>query len=188
MLVPTGAGSMREIAVRGVHHFQTVRFLPGERELLIVGSAGDEEARLWRVGAEGGDAHPFSDAVGSWFFLAISPDGRQVVTITANQTLFICSVDGGTAPRSVPGAEPGDLPIHWPHDNEILVCRRDSKKSDIFAIDLTTGARRFVRTLRPPDAAGVEGVFPILYASNSDSYVFGYKLLLTSLFTVSGLR
>jgi hypothetical protein len=42
--------------------------------------------------------------------------------------------------------------------------------------------------MRPPDAAGVEGVFPILYASTSDSYVFGYKLLLTSLFTVSGAR
>ncbi|HEV8433255.1 MAG TPA: WD40 repeat domain-containing serine/threonine protein kinase [Thermoanaerobaculia bacterium] len=188
MLVPTGAGSMRDIPVRGVNHFQTVRFLPGDKELLIVGSSGDEEARIWRVGAEGGDAQPLSDAVGSWFFLAVSPDGRQVVTITANQTLFICSLDGATPARSVPGAEPGDLPIHWPHDNEILVCRRDNKKSDIYAIDLTTGARRFVRTMRPPDAAGVEGVFPILYASNSDSYVFGYKLLLTSLFTVSGLR
>jgi len=48
--------------------------------------------------------------------------------------------------------------------------------------------RRVVRTLRPLDAAGVEGVFPIIYASASDSYVFGYKLLLTNLFTVSGLR
>jgi len=38
------------------------------------------------------------------------------------------------------------------------------------------------------DAAGVEGVFPIIYASASDSYVFGYKLLLTSLFIVSGLH
>ena len=48
--------------------------------------------------------------------------------------------------------------------------------------------RRFVRTMRPPDAAGVQGVFPVHFASNSDSYVFGYKLLLTNLFTVSGLR
>ena len=37
-------------------------------------------------------------------------------------------------------------------------------------------------------AEGVEGVYPILYASNSDSYVFGYKLLLTSLFILDGLR
>jgi hypothetical protein len=88
----------------------------------------------------------------------------------------------------LPGAEAGDLPVHWPRDNEILVCRRDDKKSDVYAIDVATGARRFVRSLRPPDAAGVEGVFPILYASASDTYVFGYKLMLTSLFIVSGLR
>jgi len=189
MLVPTGAGSMREIPVRGVDHFLTVRFLPGEKDLLIVGSCGDEEVRFWRVSAKGGDAQVLSEAVGgSWFYLAVSPDGRHVVTINTSQVPFICSTDGVTPPRSVPGAEVGDLPVHWPKDDEIFICRRDSKKSDIYAIDLTSGARRFVRTMRPPDAAGVEGVFPILYASDSDSYVFGYKLLLTSLFVVSGLR
>ncbi len=189
MLVPTGAGSVREIPVHGVDHFQTALFLPGEKELLILGSAGDQESRLWRVSAEGGDAHAVSEAVGgSWFYLAVSPDGRHVVTIGANQVPFIYSIDGVTPPRPVPGTEREDLPVHWPQENEIFVCRRDNKKSDVYAIDLTTGARRFVRTMRPPDAAGVEGVFPILYARESDSYVFGYKLLLTSLYVVSGLR
>jgi len=189
MLVATGAGSTREIPVRGVDQFLSVRFLPGEKEILILGSCGDEQARLWRVGAEGGDAQVVSKAVGgSWFYLAISPDGREVVTVDANQILFMCSIDGLTPARPIPGAEAGDLPVHWPTAEEILVCRRDYKKSDIYAIDLTTGARRFVRTLRPLDAAGVEGVFPIIYASASDSYVFGYKLLMTSLFIVSGLH
>ena len=189
MRVPTGAGSMRDIPVRGVDHFLTARFLPGEKELLILGSRDGEEARIWRVSAEGGDAQSLGEAVGgSWFSLAISPDGRYVVTIDANQVPFLCATDGVTPARPVPGAEAGDLPVHWPKEDELLVCRRDNKKSDIYAIDLTTGARRFVRTMRPPDAAGVEGVFPILYASDGDGYVFGYKLLLTSLFVVSGLR
>ncbi|HEY2324792.1 MAG TPA: hypothetical protein VGJ82_18175, partial [Thermoanaerobaculia bacterium] len=97
MLVPTGAGSMRDIPVRGVDHFLTARFLPGEKELLIIGSSGDEEARIWRVGAEGGDAQVLSEAVGgSWFYLAVSPDGRHVVTIDASQVPFICSTDGTT--------------------------------------------------------------------------------------------
>src|SRR4029079_18828622 len=157
--------------------------------LLILGSRDDEEARIWRVSAEGGDAQPLGEAAGgSWFYLAIAPDGRHVVTIDASQVPFLCATDGVTPARPVPGAETGDLPVHWPKDDEILVCRRDDKKSDIHAIDLTTGARRFVRTMRPPDAAGVEGVFPILYASDGEGYVFGYKLLLTSLFVVSGWR
>ena len=78
--------------------------------------------------------------------------------------------------------------MHWPDERTIYICRPDEKKSDIFAVDIESGARRFVRTMRPPDAAGVQGVFPVLFASGSDSYVFGYKLLLTNLFTVSGLR
>jgi len=189
MLVPTGAGSMREIPVRGVDHFLTARFLPGEKELLIVGSSGGEETRIWRVGAEGGDAQVLSESVGgSWFYLAISPDGRHIVTINASQEPFICSTDGVTPSQPVPNAAAGDLPVHWSKENEILVCRRDSKKSDIYAIDLATGARRFVRSMRPPDGAGVEDVFPILYARDGDNCVFGYKLLLTSLFIVSGLH
>jgi Tol biopolymer transport system component len=189
LLVTTGVGSMREIPVRGVDHFLTARFLPGEKDYLIIGSCGDEEARIWRVGCEGGDPQLLSDAVdGSWFYMAISPDGRYVVTINASQVPFIYAIDGVTPARPVPGTAPGDLPVHWPNENEIFVCRRDNKKSDVFAIDLATGSRRFVRTIRPPDAAGVEGVFPILYARGNDSYVFGYKLLLASLFIVSGIR
>jgi Tol biopolymer transport system component len=189
MLVPTGAGAMREIPVRGIDRFQTARFLPGGRDLLIVGSAGDEEARLWRVGIEGGDAQALSEAVvGSWFYMAISPDGRHVVIIDGNQIPLIWPTDGSAPARRVPGTEAGDLPVHWPAENEIFVCRRDNKKSDVYAIELTTGTRRFVQTMRPPDAAGVEGVFPILYASDSNNYVFGYKLLLTSIYIVSGLR
>jgi len=189
MLVPTGAGSVREIPVRGVDHFQTARFLAVDKDLLILGSSGDEEARLWRVSAEGGDAQVLSDAVGgSWFFLAVSPDRRRVVALNASQLPVIHSTETFAQPQTIAGAEPGDLPVHWPTENDIFFCRRGSMKSDVYAIDLATGARRFVRTMRPPDAAGVDGVFPILYAGASDDYVFGYKLLMTSLFVVSGLR
>lgn len=37
------------------------------------------------------------------------------------------------------------------------------------------------------DAELIASVVPVLYASAGDSYVFGYKLLLTSLFIAGGV-
>ncbi len=189
MIVPTGAGEIRQIPLNGIDHVWTARFLPGDQAIMIFGSRADEGTRIWRVAATGGEPQPLSEPViGSWFYLAISPDGRRIATTDTNQMPFIWSLEENAIPSRIAGTNSGDLPVHWPDERTIYVCRPDEKKSDVYAIDLESGERRFVRTLRPPDGAGVQGVFPIHFASGYDSYVFGYKLLLTNLFTVSGLR
>jgi Tol biopolymer transport system component len=189
MMVPTGAGEVRELSLRGIDHVWTARFLPGDQTILIFGSRSGEGTRLWRVETGGGEPQPLTEPViGSWFYFAVSPDGHRIATTDTSQQPFIWSLDEERAPESIAGTGAGDLPVHWPDERTLYVCRPDEKKSEIYAVDLESGARRFIRTLRPPDAAGVQGVFPVHFASNGDSYVFGYKLLLTNLFTVSGLR
>lgn len=190
VLVPTGAGEMREIPVRGIDHYQTARFLPGEQAIAAIGFRDGEGARLWRIPIEGGDAVPLTAAgtIESWFFLAIAPRGDRMAVVGADNLPAICSLEHESAPQPVPGAIRGDAPVRWQKENELLVCQREEHESHIHAIDLTSGARTFLHTLRPPDVAGVEGLFPIHYASENDSYVFGYKLLLSSLFVVTGVR
>ena len=189
MMVPTGAGEVRQISLPGIDHVWTARFLPGDQAIMIFGSRADEGTRIWRVEATGGEPRPLTDPlIGSWFYLAVSPDGRRIATTDTNQIPFTWSLEEFAAPERIAGTGAGDLPVHWPDERTIYICRPDEKKSDIYAVDLESGARRFVRTMRPPDAAGVQGVFPVHFASSNDSYVFGYKLLLTNLFTVSGLR
>jgi eukaryotic-like serine/threonine-protein kinase len=188
LLVPTGAGAMREIPVRGVDLFQTARFVPGEREIVVVGSRGDEAARAFRVPADGGEAVPISGPIASWFSLTISPDGNRIAAIGMDQMPFLASLSGDGEPQPVRGAELGEFPVHWRGDGALLVCRREEQQTHITAIDLATGARTHVRTLRPHDVAGVQGVFPIQYAASDKSYVFGYRLVLSSLFVVKGLR
>ena len=42
--------------------------------------------------------------------------------------------------------------------------------------------------LTPPDPAGFQGIFPIHFARDTETYVYGYRITLSSLFVVSGLR
>jgi serine/threonine protein kinase/Tol biopolymer transport system component len=190
VLVPTGAGETREIPVRGIDHYQTARFLPGDRAIAAIGFREGEAPRLWRIPIEGGDAVPLTAAgtIESWFFLAIAPRGDRIAVVGADNLPALCSLERESAPQPVPGAIRGDAPVRWQKENELLVCQRREHEAQIFAIDLTSGARTFLHTLRPPDVAGVEGLFPIHYASENDSYIFGYRLLLSSLFVVTGVR
>jgi serine/threonine protein kinase len=188
-LIPTGAGEMREIPVERIENYQAARFLPGGDQIVIVGSLKGEGNRLWRVPISGGEPVVLSDPIiGSAFFHAVSPDGQRFAIGTVDQKSMIFSTAAHEPPQVVPGAEKDELPVHWRTADELLICKRLDRETQVIAIDLKTGARRVERTLRPSDVAGVMGVFPIHYATESDSYVFGYRLLSSSLFVVSGVR
>lgn len=124
----------------------------------------------------------------NWFFFAIAPDGKRIAILDENDRPLICAIDRAMEAIAVPGALQGDSPVHWPSEHVLLVCQREERQAQIYSIDLRTGARAFVRTMRPADGAGVRGVFPIHYAAGNDSYVFGYRLLLSELFIAEGLR
>ena len=189
LLVPTGVGEMREIPLRGPDRVQSARFFPNGREIVVVGARNGEQLRLWRLPIEGGDAMPVSEAiVASWFFFALAPDGNRAAILADHDKLFLCSLDRSMSATEVPGAVRGDAPVHWPSDDVLFVCQREERQSLLYSIDLRTGAREFVRALRPADGAGVRTVFPIHFASRNDSYAYGYRLLLSELYIAEGLR
>jgi hypothetical protein len=189
LLVPTGAGELREIPLRGMERVQAARFLPNEPAIVVIGARRGEGLRLWRLPMEGGDALPLSEPViSSWFFFALAPGSRRMAVHGEHDLPLILSLDAPGEAAEVPGAQRGDSPVHWPSEHSLLVCQAEERQARIYSIDLRSGARTFVRTMRPSDGAGVRGVFPIHYAAQNDSYVFGYRLLLSAMFIAEGLH
>jgi serine/threonine protein kinase len=188
ILIPTEVGSVHEIPVIGIDHFVSARFLPGGNEIVVTGSRGSEGARLWRVSVQGGEAQPLSgEGFAAWFFLALSPDGEWVAAIGPDQVPLLYPVHAEEI-RAVKGAQAADFPVYWPHEHHLFVCRREEKRSLVFDLNLETGERTLVREMAPLDPAGVHGVFPIYFAKDPANYVFGYRLLLSSMFVASGIR
>lgn len=188
LLIPTGAGAVHEIPVTGIDHFVSARFLPGEDEIVVIGSRGSEGLRLWRASVNGGEAQPLSDeGFASWFFVAVSPDGEWIAAIGADQVPALYPVHAGSI-RKIKGAQAGESPVCWPRDHHLFVCRREEKRSVVFDLNLETGEKTLVREMAPIDPAGVHGVFPIHFANDPDNYVFGYRLMLSSLFLATGIH
>jgi serine/threonine protein kinase/Tol biopolymer transport system component len=188
-LIPTGVGEIRDVPIEGIDRFLTARYLPGEQEILIVGSRGEEGARLWRVNASGGPAQPLSDeGIASWFYVAISPDGESVAAIGTRPRPMVFSVHGNGSPSEVPGTLDGDVPVHWPDADHMLICRREEKRALIFRVDLRTGEQELAHALAPLDPSGVQGVSPMHFSEDGESCVFGYRRFLSTLFVAAGIR
>ena len=97
-------------------------------------------------------------------------------------------VDGGE-PQLVRGSQPGDLPLRWAKDGQVLfVGRRGETACPVSRLDLQTGASTPWKSFSPTDVAGVTGASCPLIADDEQHYVFGYTRNLSDLFLVEHLK
>jgi hypothetical protein len=58
----------------------------------------------------------------------------------------------------------------------------------IVRVDLASGQRSLVRTIRPLDTAGIVAVAPVLMTRDGKAYTYGYNRQLSDLFVAEGPR
>ena len=61
-------------------------------------------------------------------------------------------------------------------------------ETELVAVDIETGVRRFWKELTPPDPAGVLAISPILITPDGKSYVYSYRRQLDDLYLVENLK
>ena len=188
-LVPVGAGQERRLEKDGLS-YQQAAFLPDGRRVVLVARAPGQGPRLY-VQDLAGQEPPraiSSDDIEAPQAPAVSPDGRFVATVGAEQRAWLFPVDGGEG-RPVKGLEVGEVPIQvaagggalHAYDATVMPAR-------IFRLDLATGVRSPVRTLMPSDPAGVIRVSPVLLAPDLKAYAYSYRRILSDLYAVEGLK
>ena len=116
------------------------------------------------------------------------PDGKAFVTRGTDRRLAIVTIDGADV-RPLAGAEPGDLPIVSSADGRWLYVQTGSDvPAEIARIDVHSGDREVVRTLRPPDPSGVTSILRTVMTPDGGSYAYTYIRAVSALFLVEGLR
>jgi hypothetical protein len=131
----------------------------------------------------------------------ITPEGVEDALVTRDsRTLLTYGVDGswrlvpmaGGPSRPARGLIDGDYVIAWARDGRsvfVVVAATTTKTSmRIERVDLTSGARLFVREIVPPDRAGLLFVRRLSLIEDAAGYAYDYAKRTSTLFVVRGVR
>jgi len=185
---PTGAGESRRIDTGNVQ-VQNASFFPDGQKILELGSAsGTNGLRLWVQDATGGAPKPISpEGIDSRMSGTISPDGKRVVATDPEGNISIYPVDVGTAVQ-VHGTRAGERPVRWMPDGKGVVVAAFESPNVIYLIDLSTGNRKFFRTMAVPDGLRAQDIGSPVFAPDFKSYVYSYTRIVSDLYVVEGLK
>ena len=186
LLVPTGAGEPRPIAVPRIAPW-SARWFADNRRLLLTGNEEGKALRAWIVDTTGARApRPITpEGIGCWL---LSPDDHTAACVRPQTKGYLYPLDGGE-PRPIRGFVPGDALLQWTADGRyILVSEAYSVPARVMKIDVQTGERTLWRELVPQNPVGIAGT--IVPAITPELSAWAYTLLrnVNDLYVVDGLR
>ncbi len=181
LLLPTGAGESRAIKTGNLKN-PLARFLPDGKQILIFAS----DFRLY-VQALEGDTPRLITPAGVGGFGIFTADGKYVLGQDAHRNWALYPLAGG---QSIPLPKLGtdDWPINHTTDNHSFFVTNGDIPVNVYRFDFLSGARQFVRQVRPADPTGVERISDVLITPDGKSYVYGGPRRLSNLFVVTGLK
>jgi hypothetical protein len=186
-LLPTKAGEAQPLTNDAINH-NSARWLPDGKRFVFSGNEPGRGVRLYVQDIVGGKPHAIAPEGVNGTAFAVSPDGQLVAGIGPDQKGYLYPSAGGE-PRSIPGLEPGDLPINWGQDGRSLyVYQPGEVPAKVYRLDLTNGHKTLWKQLVPGDSAGVATLGPILVTPDGKTYVYGFHRTLADLYLVEGLN
>jgi Tol biopolymer transport system component len=189
VIYPTGAGEPRRLDRGGILSYESARFFPDTRKILVCGHEEGRAVRCYVQEVSGGKPRPVTPE-GTSFGL-ISPDGRLILVQRGGGSgggLQLFPTEGGQ-PQPVPGATFEDTVYRWSADGRsVLVGRTWEVPLRIERLDLSTGAREAFRTLGPTDLTGVLQIPTVVLGEDGKSYAYSTRRMISHLFLVEGAR
>jgi eukaryotic-like serine/threonine-protein kinase len=191
VLLPVGIGKQRILPNESLGCTWAGWFPDGKR--ILFASAEKSQATRYYI-QEVADGKPVpvpykgSMLLHIYMTNAISPDGKLVAGWDEDRNLTIFSLEGGE-PHRVPDTPTGYIGSGWSADsNSIYIFHPAGVSAKILHVDWKTGKRELWKEIRPSDPGGIQGLSPILFTPDLQSYVYSYRRVLCDLYLVNGLR
>ncbi len=186
-LLPTGAGELKELTHDQINRLWA-RWFPDGKRLLFAGDEPGKGVRLYIQDMSGGLPKPITNEGVNGSLVAISPDGKQVALVGADQIPALLAVDSGEM-HPIPGLVAGEAPIAWTSDGRSLyVYRLGEVPATVNRVDLATGRKELWKQLVPPDVSGVTDISSVLITPDGKNYVYEYGRTLSDLYLVNDLK
>ena len=188
-LLPTKAGEPK-LVTQGALNYISARWFPDGKRMLVAGSELGHGTRLYVQDIEGGKPQPISPegVITLPYQRSLSEDGRWAVAIGPDQKGYLFPATGGD-PRPIPGFTVGDAPIAWTAGaRKLYMFRYGEFPAKVYLLDLESNQKKLVKELMPRDPAGVNIIFPVLVTPDGKTYVYGFRRILSDLYSVEGLN
>jgi hypothetical protein len=186
ILYPIGPGDVVKLDRGPLERYASAGWFPDGKRIVACGNESSHAPRCYAQDIAGGPPKPVtSDGP---IRALVAPDNRTLAVGFSDGSARILPADGGPL-RSVPNLVTTDRVVAWSHDGTALFFVQNSDvPAKLERVDVATGKRTFVRSLAPPDRAGLVGVFVGSLLDDGRYYAYGYGKTLTTLFVVTGAR
>ena len=186
VIYPSGSGEARRLPRGEMEAYQTARWFPDGKSVLVVGHEAGKVSRCYLQDVSGGPPRPITEEATT--SCSVSPDGVQILYSKPGPSYFVQRTTGGTA-QPVPGLTRDDEVIQWSSDGRsVYVFRRANVPFRFERLDLASGRRVLLREVAPADKAGVLPSSGAALTDDAKSYAYGYRRMTSQLFVVEGVR
>jgi len=185
-LVPTGPGQARALTHDSVS-YGAVSWLPDGTHLLAWGIEPGHGARDYLIDLSNGDSKPVTpDGVAG---VNLSPDGKSTVVLDADKKWALWPLDGSGA-RTIPGLDSSYYVSGWSSDAQSIYVasgKIEDRIAKVYKVDIKTGKMSFWRSFGE-STAGIVGTGAPLFSKDGKAYAYGYFLVLSEAYVVTGLK
>jgi eukaryotic-like serine/threonine-protein kinase len=186
-LVPAGAGEVRQLTHDHVN-YQTVRWLPGGKELLANGIEPGHGIRDYLIEASTGNSKAITpEGVGG---VLPSPDGRSTAVLGPDGKWGVWPLAGGGL-RLIPGLDSKDRVIGWSPDGESVYSvslRQRGKTTQVSRVNIATGQSAPWKTFGDDLPPGAESATDSYLAADGGAYTYLYSQTLSQVYVVRGMK
>jgi dipeptidyl aminopeptidase/acylaminoacyl peptidase len=207
-LLPVGPGEPRRITPPNLAPAIAANFLSDGKQIVYVAREADRPLRTWIQDVNGGNPRPITpEGTAGWL---VSPDDKWLLVGHRRAAIGVIdatmvSLRGGSE-QKIQGLNPRETILGWTSDGQLYVGSapgtphpRTNGTAEIVGLpgarsavhiaklNPHTGARTAWRDLAMPPIGGVLPDPPIITPDGA-SYAFDYRLRLSDLYTVSGVR
>ncbi len=192
-LLPIGAGEPRRISPLNLFSLVGASFLSDSQRIIYIANESGHRPRIWLQDINSGAPRPVTPE-GIAGFAALSPDDKWLIAGrraggTAVVEPVLVSLDKGDI-EPVRGVKPDDRGLGWSSDGQVYIASAANGNRASVHIDKLnphTGVRTPWRDLPMPPLGGITPDPPII-TQDGNTYGYDYRLRLSDLYTVTGVR
>ena len=181
---PTGAGQAIELNTSSIELISDARWLPGAKQVLVVGGGKNEASRCYLVDVAGGAPRVLTEPGVLAAFP--SPDGTRMLALAADLTWWTSAIDSAEVRTPAVGLGSTDVFAAWQGDGRgVYIITQNQVPNVIEAVDIASGRRRTVATL-DPKTPGVLYIRSVALSPDERAYAYGALTYISRLYSMEG--